>query len=150
MGLTTRSAGIISLSSEYTFHILGCGAIGSSVATQLARMGGEDFVLYDFDKVAIENVGVSQYTLNDIEPNDYKYEIDNLEYELKTDISSLDYSINSVESKITEIEMSVLNLERNNDFLYTTMISQSELNQLKDEINLLKERVTWLEATPKY
>ena len=46
--------------------------------------------------------------------------------------------------------MSVLNLERNNDFLYTTMISQSELNQLKDEINLLKERVTWLEATPKY
>ena len=89
-------------------------------------------------------------TLNDIEPNDYKYELDNLEYELKADLSELDYSIDSVESKITEIEMSILNLVRNNDFVYTTMASQSELNQLKDEINLLKERVTWLEITPNY
>ena len=89
-------------------------------------------------------------TLNDIEPNDYKYELDNLEYELKADLSNLDYSIDSLEIKLNEIEKSILNLERNNDFLYTTMVSQSELNQLKDEINLLKERVTWLEATPKY
>ena len=89
-------------------------------------------------------------TLNDIEPNDYKYELDNLEYELKADLSELNYSIDSVESKITEIEMSILNLVRNNDFVYTTMASQSELNQLKDEINLLKERVTWLEVTPNY
>ena len=89
-------------------------------------------------------------TLNDIEPNDYKYELDNLEYELKADLSNLDYSIDSLEIKLNELEKSILNLERNNDFLYTTMVSQSELNQLKDEINLLKERVTWLEATPKY
>jgi multidrug resistance efflux pump len=89
-------------------------------------------------------------TLNDIEPNDYKYELDNLEYELKADLSNLDYSIDSLEIKLNEIEKAILNLERNNDFLYTTMVSQSELNQLKDEINLLKERVTWLEATPKY
>ncbi len=89
-------------------------------------------------------------TLNDIEPNDYKYELDNLEYELKADLSNLDYSMDSLEIKLNEIEKAILNLERNNDFLYTTMVSQSELNQLKDEINLLKERVTWLEATPKY
>ena len=48
------------------FHIVGCGAIGSSVATQLARLGGNKFYLYDFDKVGIENVGVSQYIDEDI------------------------------------------------------------------------------------
>ena len=48
------------------FHIVGCGAIGSSVATQLARLGGNKFWLYDFDKVGIENVGVSQYIDEDI------------------------------------------------------------------------------------
>ena len=37
--------------NEYTYHILGCGAIGSSTAIQLARMGAEVFYLYDFDKV---------------------------------------------------------------------------------------------------
>ena len=49
--------------SGVEFHIVGCGAIGSSVATQLTRLG---FYLYDFDKVGIENVGVSQYIDSDI------------------------------------------------------------------------------------
>ena len=40
--------------SGIEFHIVGCGAIGSSVATQLARLGGNKFYLYDFDKVGIE------------------------------------------------------------------------------------------------
>ena len=66
MGLTTRSAGIISLSNEYTFHILGCGAIGSSAALNIARMGGLNFCLYDMDKVEDVNVGVSQYYNDDI------------------------------------------------------------------------------------
>ena len=48
------------------FHIVGCGAIGSSVATQLARLGGNRFYLYDFDTVGIENIGVSQYIDSDI------------------------------------------------------------------------------------
>ena len=52
--------------SDVGFHIVGCGAIGSSVATQLARLGGNKFYLYDFDKVGIENVGVSQYHSEDI------------------------------------------------------------------------------------
>ena len=46
---------------EYTFHILGCGAIGSSAAQQLIRMGGVNFVLYDMDKVEDVNIGVSQF-----------------------------------------------------------------------------------------
>ena len=46
--------------------MLGCGAIGSSAATQLARTGASKFCLYDMDKVEEHNIGVSQYTFNDI------------------------------------------------------------------------------------
>ena len=60
-----RSQDIANISGV-RFHIVGCGAIGSSVATQLARLGGNKFYLYDFDKVGIENVGVSQYHSEDI------------------------------------------------------------------------------------
>ena len=63
-----RSQDIADISSV-KFHIVGCGAIGSSVATQLARLGADQFYLYDFDKVAIENVGVSQYVNEDINKN---------------------------------------------------------------------------------
>ena len=66
MALTDRFSGIINNMNEYTYHILGCGAIGSSTAIQLARMGAEVFYLYDFDKVEEPNIGVSQYTYKDI------------------------------------------------------------------------------------
>tara|TARA_R100000278_G_scaffold42072_1_gene37110 strand:+ start:8536 stop:9207 length:672 start_codon:yes stop_codon:yes gene_type:complete len=61
MGINMRSEGLVNNLHEYTFHILGCGAIGSSAATQLLRCGAKKFVLYDMDKVATENIGVSQY-----------------------------------------------------------------------------------------
>tara|TARA_R100000900_G_scaffold146463_2_gene136508 strand:+ start:594 stop:1250 length:657 start_codon:yes stop_codon:yes gene_type:complete len=64
--INERSIGIVDNLDAFCFHILGCGAIGSSVAMQLARMGAQDLVLHDFDKVEIENVGVSQYFQNDI------------------------------------------------------------------------------------
>ena len=63
-----RSQDIANISGV-RFHIVGCGAIGSSVATQLARLGADRFHLYDFDKVGIENVGVSQYVNEDINKN---------------------------------------------------------------------------------
>ena len=66
MDLTTRFRGIVNNFNEYVYHILGCGAIGSSAALQLARMGAEEFLLYDFDQVSEENIGVSQYTIKDI------------------------------------------------------------------------------------
>ena len=66
MALTDRFSGLINNMDEYTYHILGCGAIGSSTAIQLARMGAETFYLYDFDKVEEPNIGVSQYTYKDI------------------------------------------------------------------------------------
>ena len=37
MEINTRSKGLIDNLNEYNIHILGCGAIGSSAATQLAR-----------------------------------------------------------------------------------------------------------------
>ena len=70
--INSRSEGIIDCLSDYTFHILGCGAIGSSAATQLARMGASQMLLYDMDTVAMENIGVSQYNIPDIKQ--YKVE----------------------------------------------------------------------------
>jgi len=61
-----RFKDIIPSINTHHFHILGCGAIGSSAAIQLARTGAERFSLYDNDEVSIENVGVSQYDLSHI------------------------------------------------------------------------------------
>ena len=59
--INQRSAGLIDSLNKHVFHILGCGAIGSSAANQLCRMGAENFVLYDMYKVETPNIGVSQY-----------------------------------------------------------------------------------------
>ena len=66
MAFNSRSSEIVNNMHEYHFHIMGCGAIGSSTAMQLARMGAENFSLYDFDIVEDINIGVSQFTMNDI------------------------------------------------------------------------------------
>ena len=59
--LSSRYSGIVNNLHEYSFHVLGCGAIGSSAAMQLARSGATTFFLYDMDKVEDVNIGVSQY-----------------------------------------------------------------------------------------
>jgi len=66
VSITQRFEGLFTNVGEYVYHVLGCGAIGSSAAIQLARMGAKDFLLYDFDKVSVENIGVSNYVLKDI------------------------------------------------------------------------------------
>ena len=63
--INTRSQDIADL-KNVEFHIVGCGAIGSSVAMQLVRLGADNFYLYDFDKVKIPNIGVSQYNEQDV------------------------------------------------------------------------------------
>ena len=65
--INTRSSELVNNLEEYTFHILGCGAIGSSAALQIARMGADKFCLYDMDKVEEVNIGVSQYTYDDVD-----------------------------------------------------------------------------------
>ena len=61
MGINSRFEGLEMNLNPYSFHICGCGAIGSSAAIQLARMGVTKFVLYDMDIVEDVNIGVSQY-----------------------------------------------------------------------------------------
>ena len=65
--INTRSSELVNNLEDFTFHILGCGAIGSSAALQIARMGATQFCLYDMDKVEEVNIGVSQYIYNDID-----------------------------------------------------------------------------------
>ena len=65
--INTRSSELVNNLEGFTFHILGCGAIGSSAALQIARMGATQFCLYDMDKVEEVNIGVSQYTYADID-----------------------------------------------------------------------------------
>ena len=59
--ISQRYSGIVTNFNSYTYHMLGCGAIGSSTATQLVRMGATDLKLYDMDTVSLENIGVSMY-----------------------------------------------------------------------------------------
>ena len=53
-------------------HIIGCGAIGSTLAVQFARCGLTNLVLWDFDRVASHNLANQQYRHTDI--GDYKTE----------------------------------------------------------------------------
>tara|TARA_R110002020_G_scaffold188842_7_gene387598 strand:- start:2387 stop:3049 length:663 start_codon:yes stop_codon:yes gene_type:complete len=69
MDRSSRYIDIVSNMNDYYFHILGCGAIGSSAAIQLARMGAENFALYDGDIVEHPNIGVSQYNIKDVGKN---------------------------------------------------------------------------------
>ena len=109
-----------------------------------------------------------EHTLNDIEPNDYKYELESLERELKEDLMNLDYSIESLENdlkadlvnldysmeelerKFTDLERSILSIEQNVDLVYATMVSQHDLIELRNDLRDLKERVAWIEIMPNY
>ena len=47
-------------------HIIGCGAIGSHIAEQLARMGCDNIHLWDFDTVSPHNVTNQMFIQSDI------------------------------------------------------------------------------------
>tara|TARA_R110002051_G_scaffold325826_1_gene431758 strand:+ start:3780 stop:4439 length:660 start_codon:yes stop_codon:yes gene_type:complete len=66
MILSDRYNGLVDNFDNYTYHILGCGAIGSAAATQIVRMGADKICLYDMDIVGRENIGVSTYRLQDV------------------------------------------------------------------------------------
>lgn len=67
---------MIDLSKSYDFfkpemldariHIIGCGAIGSTVAENLVRFGITDITLYDFDKVEAHNIANQMFRETDI------------------------------------------------------------------------------------
>lgn len=47
-------------------HIIGCGAVGSTIAELLVRMGLTKFTLYDFDKVESHNIANQMFRQKDI------------------------------------------------------------------------------------
>ena len=47
-------------------HIIGCGAIGSTIAELLTRLGVEKLHLYDFDKVSDHNITNQMFRLKDV------------------------------------------------------------------------------------
>ena len=47
-------------------HIIGCGAIGSNLAVNLARLGITDLRLWDFDTVTPHNIANQAFTFNQI------------------------------------------------------------------------------------
>jgi hypothetical protein len=51
---------------EGAIHIIGCGAVGSTVAEMLARMGIEEIHLYDFDIVSPHNIANQMFQEIDI------------------------------------------------------------------------------------
>lgn len=47
-------------------HIIGCGAVGSTIAELLARTGLTKITLYDFDRVEAHNIANQMFTAGDI------------------------------------------------------------------------------------
>ena len=47
-------------------HVIGCGAIGSTVAENLVRFGITNITLYDFDKVEAHNIANQMFRSTDI------------------------------------------------------------------------------------
>ena len=72
--MTSRYRGICSNFNNYNYHIFGCGAIGSAAAIAIAKMNGQNFALYDSDKVGEENLGLSMYDSRHID----QYKVDSL------------------------------------------------------------------------
>lgn len=50
----------------HPIHIIGCGAVGSTLAMMLTRAGITNMVLYDFDTVEEKNITNQQYTTKHI------------------------------------------------------------------------------------
>ncbi len=121
LNLTERYSSLVSNADEYTFHILGCGAIGSSAAIQLSRMGARYLCLYDMDIVEEANIGVSQYDtthlgkpkvdslksiLMDINPvmeiKVFNEEFSEFYYQFRNDIAILGFD--SMETRLLAVE----------------------------------------------
>lgn len=50
-------------------YIIGCGAIGSTLATLIARMGADRIILYDADVVEGKNIGNQAFTADQVGKN---------------------------------------------------------------------------------
>lgn len=51
---------------KHEYHVIGCGAIGSHVCEELARLGVPEVHIYDFDTVSSHNITNQMFVHNDI------------------------------------------------------------------------------------
>jgi molybdopterin/thiamine biosynthesis adenylyltransferase len=52
--------------ADYTVHVFGVGSIGSNLIKQLALVGIQNIVAYDFDTVAEDNIGSQEFDMTHI------------------------------------------------------------------------------------
>ena len=65
---------------KYAYHIIGCGAIGSHVCEELARIGVPEVHIYDFDTVDSHNITNQMFLFTDIG----MYKVDACEIAMKS------------------------------------------------------------------
>ena len=51
---------------DANIHIIGCGAVGSTIAENLARLGIKELILWDFDDVEEHNIANQMFFVNQI------------------------------------------------------------------------------------
>lgn len=51
---------------EDRIHIIGCGAVGSTIAENLARLGIKELILWDFDEVEEHNIANQMFFISQI------------------------------------------------------------------------------------
>ena len=134
MGVNMRSEGLVNNLHNYTYHILGCGAIGSSAATQLIRAGATKFVLYDMDVVATENIGVSQY----IDENIGMKKVEALNEQL------LSINCTNVEIMMIPEYFSMFRYQDNNDIVILGFDSMKSRKEAVEEICSNKQTKPYL------
>ena len=83
-----RQIGLVDIESfkDNAISIIGCGAIGSYVASSLAKMGLTKFILYDFDKIEAHNL-----------PNQFFKEKDIGKYKINATIKTMSEFNSSIE-----------------------------------------------------
>jgi len=68
-------------------HIIGCGAIGSTVIEMLVRMGVENIHIYDFDKITSHNLANQMFVHADI-GNEKVYAIESMITSINPDLTT--------------------------------------------------------------
>lgn len=76
---TRHQAFVAGVNLRTELHVIGCGSIGTVVATTLCRMGFSNFILYDEDEVEAHNIANQYFEAADIGQK----KVDVLEQKLK-------------------------------------------------------------------
>ena len=131
MAINMRSRGLVDNLSDFNFHILGCGAIGSAAATQLVRMGATNFCLYDNDKVD-KLVKKIKYAVFDIENADqYKAKLEMLKesYFPQKEVAQSEDDVTETISTSEELNEEIENVQ-----------TQSRDSQMQSYLNMLNNK----------